>query len=192
MQTGSAVKLVETADLMGSEKNEVYIALSHCWGTDPLLKTTKATLAWHKESIELTGLPPSFRDAITTVHELGYRYIWIDSLCIVQDCAEDWQRESVQMCNIYAQALFAMTSAHASSAFGGMFRKRDGSRIMPFQVTLKLPSGPLRLLYAPAGQSEIKWSLGGHPIYTRAWCIQEMILPSRNLVFELEGIRWNA
>jgi hypothetical protein len=46
-------------------------------------------------------MPATFFDATIITRELGYRYLWIDSLCIVQDFLEDWEAESQNMGNIY-------------------------------------------------------------------------------------------
>lgn len=66
-----------------------YVALSHCWGgiITPVL-TTK-TLAMFKESLPYADLPANFQDAVTITRRLGLRYLWIDSLCILQDSGED-------------------------------------------------------------------------------------------------------
>jgi hypothetical protein len=186
------VRLVETAELTPTDKARPFVALSHCWGKDHFLITKLATLEDHKKNIPLDTLPPSFQDAVVVVRQMGFKYIWIDSLCIIQDSAEDWQKESRQMCNIYAQAIFTITSAHASGAYGGMFRHRDGIRTMPFEIELQLPSKPICILYVPTPQREVQWQLNDLPIYSRAWCFQEMVLSTRNLIFDPDGIRWEC
>lgn len=62
-----------------------YVTLSHCWGAFQPLTTTKATLAERQEGIDWDALPKTFQEAIKLTRILGIRYIWIDSLCIVQD-----------------------------------------------------------------------------------------------------------
>lgn len=62
-----------------------YVALSHCWGKFPMLTTTTATLEERKSGIKWSELPKTFQDAIRVTKVLGIRYIWIDSLCILQD-----------------------------------------------------------------------------------------------------------
>ncbi|ORY15026.1 hypothetical protein BCR34DRAFT_478490 [Clohesyomyces aquaticus] len=68
-----------------------YVCLSHCWG--PLgcaLTTTTGNLPTHEKCGEFLSLPLSFRQAILFTRWLGVRYLWIDSLCIIQDDEEDW------------------------------------------------------------------------------------------------------
>jgi hypothetical protein len=65
--------------------NGPYAALSHCWGKIALPRTTKCTLARMESGFPILELPPSFRDAIEVCHALDIPFLWIDSLCIVQD-----------------------------------------------------------------------------------------------------------
>lgn len=62
-----------------------YLALSHCWGTDQNFTTTTATLIERTRGITWTDLPKCFQDTITLARKLGFSYVWIDSLCILQD-----------------------------------------------------------------------------------------------------------
>ena len=62
-----------------------YATLSHCWGQSRKLITTVATLQHRLNSIPWDSLPKTFQDAITVIRKLNLRYIWIDSLCILQD-----------------------------------------------------------------------------------------------------------
>lgn len=61
-----------------------YVCLSHCWGTAKFIQTNVDTVSRHKDSIVWSELPKTFQDAISVTHQLGFRYIWIDSLCIIQ------------------------------------------------------------------------------------------------------------
>lgn len=72
-----------------------YLALSHCWGSDPskMLTTTKATYNERRVGITVRSLPKTFH----VTRELGYQYIWIDALCIIQDSPTDWETESIKM-----------------------------------------------------------------------------------------------
>jgi hypothetical protein len=66
-------------------EKQQYAALSHCWGPSQLLTTNTATISDRQKGINWQDLPKTFRDAIKICHILGIRYIWIDSLCIIQD-----------------------------------------------------------------------------------------------------------
>lgn len=62
-----------------------YVALSHCWGRRQMYTTTSSSLADILDQILWAGLPKTFRDAVIVTRSLGVRYLWIDSICIIQD-----------------------------------------------------------------------------------------------------------
>lgn len=97
--TTNPPKLVITANL--SQKEEKYIALSHCWGPSQPLRTLKMNIGLHQDGIDLSSMPQTFKDAVAVTRYLGMRYIWIDSLCIVQDDVLDWECEAARMADVY-------------------------------------------------------------------------------------------
>src|SRR5437762_6223654 len=86
---GKDPRLVETLGGAGQ-----YATLSHCWGKVPLLTTTLATLDDRLRDIPLNLLPQTFRDAVLLTRKFKLQYLWIDSLCIIQDSRSDWEIES--------------------------------------------------------------------------------------------------
>jgi hypothetical protein len=103
-----------------------YCCLSHCWGgvTDiPLLKTD--TLNSFLSGIDITTLPRTFQDAILITRQLHIRYLWIDSLCIIQNSADDWTKEAAVMGNIYENGYCTISAAEATSGHGGCFVRRN-------------------------------------------------------------------
>jgi hypothetical protein len=95
-----------------------YVALSHCWGTlgKHPLRTTTDNLQEHISGISWSTLPKTFQDALKITRELGIDYIWIDSLCIVQDSEEDWRQESREMGLIYERARVTIAAAGAADS----------------------------------------------------------------------------
>ncbi|KAF2138415.1 uncharacterized protein K452DRAFT_216366, partial [Aplosporella prunicola CBS 121167] len=102
-----------------------YIALSHCWGRKQIIRTTKSTLETHKSRIKWSALSKTFQDAITTTRKLGIRYIWIDSLCIIQDDPQDWEIESTKMADIYEGAYLTIAATAAASGEDGLYKIPD-------------------------------------------------------------------
>ncbi|KAL2149788.1 hypothetical protein VTH82DRAFT_8440 [Thermothelomyces myriococcoides] len=98
-----------------------YAALSHCWGRRPFLRTMSGSLEDHRNEISWAQLPRTFREAVEFVRKLGIRYLWIDSLCIVQDDLEDWRREASRMASVYQNAAFVVSAAKAAGAYGGLY-----------------------------------------------------------------------
>ncbi|KAK3392338.1 HET domain protein pin-c2 [Sordaria brevicollis] len=101
-----------------------YLTLSHCWGPPskrPPTTTTKSNLPQRLSRIPFSDLPQTFRDAIEVTRKLGYRYLWIDSLCIIQDDEQDWAYEAGLMASVYSHAvctLSALSAGDSSAGFG--------------------------------------------------------------------------
>jgi hypothetical protein len=94
-----------------------FAALSHCWGKAKPLRLTKESLARLQQAIPTEEFPPLFHDAVILARRLKIPYLWVDSLCIIQDDHEDWERESVKMASVYSNAwvVFAAHTAKDSS-----------------------------------------------------------------------------
>ncbi|XTI82127.1 HET-domain-containing protein [Cenococcum geophilum] len=111
------VALYESAGQTGR-----YACLSHCWGdSQSLCKSTEATLERNKQAIEWGLLPATFRDAIEFTRRLGLRYLWIDSICIIQDSSDDWIEQSALMADIYGRAYVTLCATSSASDDNGCF-----------------------------------------------------------------------
>lgn len=115
------LRLTETSP---DEKGQ-YLALSHCWGPPESKKllTTTGTLKSRLAFIDVSDMPPNFSDAVVITRKLGYRFLWIDSLCIIQDSKSDWETESQNMGRIYTNAALTIAAAAATSSDGGLLKK---------------------------------------------------------------------
>jgi hypothetical protein len=91
-EAGLTVRVVDEKSHRGR-----YSALSHCWGSSHRITLTKATMASLTKGILIEDLPKTFRDACQVAKNFGIQYVWIDSLCIVQDDRNDWAREASKM-----------------------------------------------------------------------------------------------
>jgi len=74
---------------------EDYVALSHCWGGAKPAVLLKSNLEVMQTHLVLDAESKTFVDAIHFVRRLGIPYLWIDSLCILQDKDDlsDWYVE---------------------------------------------------------------------------------------------------
>ncbi|KAF7535886.1 hypothetical protein G7054_g5011 [Neopestalotiopsis clavispora] len=198
-------RLVETRGELGQ-----YLALSHCWGNiqpRPLMtKSDNISILTTRIPFELLG--KTFQDAMVVTKHLGYRYLWIDMFCIVQDSVADWQRECSNMASIFANADLTIAASAAKDSNAGFLQKRpvwhtnitewvrhlspeyqeqDGS-LIPFSFQVKNVPIQAMITSLPSTQE------GGHPTYysvavkndvlsTRAWAVQERLLAPRILSF---------
>lgn len=93
---------------LGHDEIERYTCLSHFWGRKPLLRTIASNLTAHTNSISWNSLPLTFQEGIIFTRKLNIRYLWVDSLFIVQDDDEDWRREGAKMATVCANAQLTM------------------------------------------------------------------------------------
>ncbi|PHH59907.1 hypothetical protein CDD81_2395 [Ophiocordyceps australis] len=188
--------LVQSADLHAEATSNKYIALSHCWGlTMPASgKTTLATLNNHRASVRAQGLPRTFQDVIEIARRLGVGYVWIDSLCIIQDSRQDWEREAAQMASVYSNAHVTIAASASSDGRGGC---QVDNEMRPF--------GPVDMEYASeaAGSAQVfrLWSRASSPVgqvlaqdalTRRGWTLQERELSPRVAHYSKDTIRWEC
>jgi hypothetical protein len=187
-------RLILTSDLeprTPKSKAIDYIALSYCWGildgTSKLLTTTHDTIRSRTESIEVGTMPLAFQDAVTVARMLCIQYLWIDSLCIIQDDARDWQTESSRMAEIFSNAYLTLIAATGSGC-NDRFLSR-GSPGPSCTVPLKTSAEPavqgefsLRFRQH-RGPSDKMTEIRGSRWITRGWTFQEERLARRALIF---------
>ena len=106
-------------------RNLNYLTLSHCWGNAKVFKLTHETLESMLEEIQLDLLPQTFKDAIHITRKLGYHYIWIDSLCVLQDDQDDWAYESSTMNSIYSNSILTIAALWGHDSDWGCFSERE-------------------------------------------------------------------
>jgi hypothetical protein len=98
-----------------------YIALSHCWGTSKRLKTVRSNLKELKNGICTSKIPQTFRDAIDVCRSLHISYLWIDTLCIIQDDDADWEAEASRMGSVYLNSYLTISALHSVDDSQGCF-----------------------------------------------------------------------
>jgi hypothetical protein len=165
-----------------------YVTLSHRWAGNSVVKTTKENLWLHERRLPLQDLSSTFREAIEVCRELCVRYLWIDSLCIIQNSKEDWEKESSKMGDYYWNSLFTIAADNATEEHQGCFRWRDPCSIQPGYVAFTFPQDIDRALGAARVTARIQekedWRHKPYSILdTRSWVLQERILSPRTLFF---------
>lgn len=172
-----------------------YIALSHCWGFGPRVKLTSNSAAVLYKGIEISALSKTFQDAILVTKrfwdDFGIRYLWIDSLCIVQDSVEDWRRESAIMGEIYQNAFCTLAATAAEDGNCGLFLKRDPRRILPCAIPVVSKGHEQRTFYCVDHEN---WAnnVSRAPLNGRSWVLQERLLSCRILHFTADQVYWEC
>jgi hypothetical protein len=166
-----------------------YLCLSYCWGLSPGITTTYDSVHIHTKGVPDECLPATLRDAICITRRLGYKYLWIDALCILQprpgikndpEAFKDWQNQSSKMADIYGNAFLTIIAADATDKDQGCFiaRVRD-----PNICRVSLGDNDTSEIFA---REYYLNPLRKATIETRAWTFQEMALSPRKLIFGRE------
>jgi hypothetical protein len=190
-----SIKLVEEAAC------QPYVTLSHCWGTTPAATSTTTTLRDRKTDIPWSMLTQTFKDAVALTEQLGYEYLWIDALCILQDSKEDWEAESAKMHQVYANCDLMLSADGAKDGSVGFFRgDQIWTRSWEPLVSSQTQYGT-RIRYSKAHHTfgrmlAMFWTpeecVYVYPLRTRAWCLQESFLAPRILHFGIDELHWEC
>lgn len=191
-----------------------YLALSHVWGNFFPLLTKKATLSQRLSGIPTSDMPKTFQDAVILTRLLNVQYLWIDSLCIIQDDVTDWEIESANMAKVYSNALLTISADDAKDARDGFLRPRGegahSSIEIPFHDIATNQKGNVYARkkwldigdyadnfyiydetieeFAHTGERNHTKSL----LNTRAWAFQERFLSPRTLHYSLSEMAFEC
>lgn len=172
--------------LVPAEHNTQYIALSYVWGQTEMLKTTQKTLRSLQAAGALSArlkVPPVIRRAISLASQLRQRYLWVDSLCIMQDDKESLDLHIRHMDSIFEAAIFTIIAADGVYAEYGIpgIKGISEPRTLPPAIQLSKRLGIRR-----RGWPRIFSSHWGD----RGWTVQEHIFSKRRLIFFDGSVQW--
>ena len=137
-------------------------------------------------------LPLTFQHAIAITRKLGYQYLWIDSLCIIQDSKEDWNVESLNMKRVYQMSALTIGAARGADSHAGCFVERQPLAHFPCRIA-QLSTGFLMTPFdrEMPGKS-LPHALTGAPLFDRGWVLQERMLSPRTLYYGPKGLHWEC
>lgn len=195
--TASGVKLVQT-----NGKKARYACLSHRWGKETS-QATKKNVHSLCDEVPWDYLSPTYQDSITFLrrfskwHQEEYgediRYIWIDSLCIVQDSKSDWKKHSLKMSDIYSNSSITLVEGHALNREKRLFQESP-SRLVSMPVSIQDADGNdhelhyRHSIYHPTYMTKDD----NIPVWKRAWVFQERLLSRRLLIFGPDELSWQC
>ncbi|KAF2713556.1 HET-domain-containing protein, partial [Pleomassaria siparia CBS 279.74] len=169
-----------------------YVALSYCWGTSQQSTTRTTSLSSREEEIVVSDLSQTLQDAITMTRALGLRYIWIDSVCIVQDDKDDWATEAAKMAEVYSAAWLVLAATGTSDSATGFLFERSS----PLVIGSKLLGGKAPVVHARRDEAhhaqERSFEMERCPLFQRAWCMQERELARRVVHFLPDEVVWRC
>lgn len=196
--------LVISSELSGPVE---YATLSHCWGNLDILKLKNSNIEEFRQAIPWEKLCKTFQDTCSAVERLGFKYIWIDSLCIIQDSDQDWELESVRMSRVYGNSALNIAASRASDGSMGLFSKRlpveietlrlllPQNSVSEAQITAATSSeleeiakstANIKIYYDISRQFQYEECIIKTPLGKRAWAMQERFLAPRTLFFSTQ------
>ncbi|UKZ87466.1 uncharacterized protein TrAFT101_003262 [Trichoderma asperellum] len=196
-----------------SAETGVYAALSHSWGGQVALQLRQKNLEDLRRDISLQGFPMTFRHAIEVCRALAIPFLWIDSLCIIQDSATDWAVQGSKMDAVYSncQVVIAADGAHNSEKG---FLEDPWRQIPVLKLVCPRPASDGGTPKANKDEPQSKFvdvyarkkGTGNMDVFmhhsrasnyrsnlsSRGWILQESVLASRILHFTAEEITWEC
>lgn len=165
-----------------------YLTLSHVWGEDSSkqLRLSLARLAEYRAGIPVPEMPEAFTEAVRITREMGFKYLWIDSLCIIQDSKIDWEVQASQMTTVYANAF--CTIAFLNSPQGDLIWPRQDPRKTAPSIVRKNNRNSCLVRVKNSLENFFEmwdWS-------DRAWTLQEWLLSPRAVLYGRENIMWEC
>jgi hypothetical protein len=170
-------------------KQGKYVALSHCWGNSKPLSTTKKTIEAHCQAIKFDDLPKTFQDAVIITRALGIQFLWIDSLCIIQDDEVDWEHEAKCMGKVFASAYCTIAATSAKDSTEGFLIPRSvkhSVRLVDKSVNNQFE------VYACEVGGNFDHDVGHGVLNQRGWVFQERALSPRTIHFTATQTYWEC
>ncbi|KAJ4127763.1 hypothetical protein NW768_008036 [Fusarium equiseti] len=183
----------------GDSKRPPFATLSYVWGRKPFLRLVKANIEeLEKEGcLERLELPPTIEDAITVCEKLRIGYLWIDSLCIVQDDESVMLEVVDKMDSVYREGILTIVAASGADAYSGIPGVRPNTRFLE-QRPLEI-RGMQLIDSVDENEFRIYTHLKDHPEWVshtpwsrRAWTFQEALVSRRSLFFTSEQVYWSC
>jgi hypothetical protein len=175
----------------------VYAALSYSWGDRGFAMATSANFEELKHGFERAILPMAFQDAAVMARSLDIDYLWIDTLCIIQDSRSDWEEQAARMGGIFEAAAITISASSSLNPYHTLFGQRDrmyeeidlfsGKKGAPSDVKFKARRKIDRGIHTKTGRSTYK-----DPLDTRAWGLQEKLLSRRLIAFTGAELQWTC
>ncbi|KAK2468232.1 hypothetical protein H9L39_19878 [Fusarium oxysporum f. sp. albedinis] len=171
-----------------------YVALSHCWGklTREQKQRWCTTLSNATQRVTsgfpVEQLPATFQDAIRVTREIGKRYLWIDSLCIIQGDDGDWATEAKKMETVFRNAYCTIAATSAEDSTKGFLSRPEESNLQYVTV----PNSSHGKVYVCTSIDDFPGDVEEGVLNKRAWVLQERALSRRTIHFTKRQTYWEC
>jgi hypothetical protein len=194
LEKHDSIRLIETAKEAPSGP---YATLSHCWGGVSFLQLKKSSLLTFCAGIATNELTKTFQEAILVARFLGISYVWIDSLCIMQDKDDlsDWYREAASMDKVYMHSMCNISATDAKDGSHGLFRDRDLHHLGQARANVCITEFQCSTKYVDCIVHDLslqRASVRNSVLGQRGWVLQETVLAPRVLHFAAHQLFWEC
>lgn len=178
-----------TEDFQTQSQTGRYAALSHRWGPQTehgTFCTYRSNRVEFRNGIPLSRLPKTFRDAVLVTRRLGIRYLWIDSLCIIQDDVDDWATESKLMEQVFSSAYVTLAASCANDTNDGFLKSR------PPRTSIASVTSDGHPYYVCEPIDDFSGDVEHGELNKRGWVLQERALSRRTIHFAEKQSYWEC
>ncbi|KAI0543631.1 heterokaryon incompatibility protein-domain-containing protein [Xylaria curta] len=182
---GPKLYLCDSDDLPMARGGSEYAILSYRWGEEGNLMTTRESEPQHRLGIDIDSLPATLKDSVQVATKLGFSFIWIDSLCIIQDLLGDWETEAPKMGQYYRYSGTIISALDASAATEGFLNSRRHLEV----ISTGMFGGNLQFRPSPPDRNTV---FGKAELSQRGWALQERILSTRIVHYARNEIFWEC
>jgi hypothetical protein len=177
---------------------EPYVASSYSWGNGKRFVNNKTEFGATAASHSTSRVAKDIFDAIHVAHALGFSFLWIDALCILQDCDSELKDQIQQMGEIYMGSSLTIFAVSSFNSDDGLDFQRDGQARKPSKIELRAEMNGL--VFQIAGLlfsfrfdiAHLLEKIRKAPLFMRGWVFQEKLLAPRALLFARSEISWKC
>lgn len=170
-----------------------FATLTWCWGQHAPIRLCKDNLSEMADGIRFHDLPPLFQDVVCVTRGLGFRYLWIDALCICQNDELDFKCEVPRIPEYYASAEINIV-AGVKDSHTRLLCPRIPPRFRPARLN-EIGDVSIGWLGTDAYNDPRGLRVSSYPDawkyespHLRAWTMQEIELARRNLVLQCDEV----
>lgn len=189
LDLGESHDLSQIKLYLTKSENIPYATLSYSWGQAKRLLTRKENLKHRCQGIPINEFPRTLRDAVYIAKMLGFRYLWIDSLCIIQGDKNDWVEQGAAMTEIYSLSTLNISASSSRNSNEGILKPLQDHGV---QIGMSNQSDRNQRTPAFVGPPIEILDLEEKLVSTRGWVFQERLVSPATLHYTDEGMLWEC